>query len=214
MALTQHHTTLTDMKTLSTLKAFLSHQGIKLAFLFAIALFLSAVNPAKADEISGKHDQLENLFGALAETQNLDDAERLTVQIWQIWITNNGDETSVDMMYRGINFMDTGNLSIAEAVFSKIIDRDPGYTEAWNKRATVRYLLNNLRGSEADIYEVLVREPRHFGAMSGLGLIKMQQGKLKEALVIYKDILKIHPNSPDATQMVPRLKSILKGDPA
>ena len=117
------------------------------------------------------------------------------------------------MMRRGISFMDSGNFSIAEEVFTRIIKRDPSYTEAWNKRATVRYIMNDIRGSESDIYETLMREPRHFGAMAGLGMIRVQQGLLSDALTIYQDILKINPQSPDAVKMVPELETILRGDP-
>jgi len=170
-------------------------------------------NPLKADPIAGTDDQLGFLFDHLSTVKTEDEAQTITLQIWQIWITNNDDKTNLSMMRRGISFMDSGNLSIAEEVFSRIIMRDPSFTEAWNKRATVRYLMNDIRGSEQDIYETLTREPRHFGALAGLGLIKIQQGFLKDALVIYQDILKINPQSPDANKMVPELKSILKGDP-
>ena len=178
-----------------------------------LTLMMLVANPLKADPIAGTDDQLGLLFDHLSTVKTKDEAQTITLQIWQIWITNNDDKTNLSMMRRGISFMDSGNLSIAEEVFSRIIMRDPSFTEAWNKRATVRYLMNDIRGSEQDIYETLTREPRHFGALAGLGLIKIQQGFLKDALVIYQDILKINPQSPDANKMVPELKSILKGDP-
>lgn len=184
-----------------------------LAFILCIGAGSMMPSPLSADENPATEKTLETLFRALSETDNFQASEVLTLQIWETWINNNDDKVNIQMMYRGINFMDTGNLAIAEEVFSRIISRDADYTEAWNKRATVRYLLNNIQGSEQDIIEVLTREPRHFGAMSGLGLIKIQQGKLQDALVIYKDILKIHPTSPDAVRMVPQLEGVLKGDP-
>ncbi len=184
------------------------------AILFmAVMLVFQHAPTATAEPIAGTGDQLAPLFDTLGTTSSTDDAELAIRQIWQIWVTNNDDATNIRMMRRGISFMDSGNLAIAEEVFSQIINRDKTYTEAWNKRATVRYLRNNLNGAERDIYEVLMREPRHFGAMAGLGLIKMQEGRLKEALVIYKDILVINPFSPDAIRMVPELEAVLKGDP-
>ena len=197
------------MQTVSTLKTTFFK-----TLTISLALVMIVLAPAtKAGPIAGTDDQLETLFEHLQQTENLQDAEVITLQILQIWITNNDDAVNLKMMRRGINFMDSGNLAIAEEVFSRIIRRDPTYTEAWNKRATVRYLMNDIRGSERDIYETLTREPRHFGAMAGLGLIKIQQGFLNDALVIYKDILRINPQSPDAVKMVPELEKILKGDP-
>lgn len=210
------HITLMDMGMLATFKSLLLKplMTVLAVVMLGFGLLTPALAESGAESTAEGDSQLEALFDALSQTKNADDAQIVTLQIWERWITDNGDATNISMMRRGIQFMDSGNLSIAEEVFSRIINRDNSYTEAWNKRATVRYLLNNLEGSEQDIYEVLIREPRHFGAMSGLGLIKMQQGKLGDALTIYKDILKIHPNSPDAVRMVPKLEGILKGSPA
>ena len=210
------HITLMDMGMLATFKSLLLKplMTVLAVVMLGFGLLTPALAESGAESTAEGDSQLEALFDALSQTKNADDAQIVTLQIWERWITDNGDATNISMMRRGIQFMDSGNLSIAEEVFSRIINRDNSYTEAWNKRATVRYLLNNLEGSEQDIYEVLIREPRHFGAMSGLCLIKMQQGKLGDALTIYKDILKIHPNSPDAVRMVPKLEGILKGSPA
>jgi tetratricopeptide (TPR) repeat protein len=86
--------------------------------------------------------------------------------------------------------------------------------EAWNKRATVRYMRSNLAGSEEDIAEVLAREPRHFGALSGLAMIRLQRGQIMEALQIYRHILTINPFSPDALRLIPEIELQLRGDPA
>ena len=179
----------------------------------SMAIFALLTQPLKSAPLSGTESQLEMLFENLSTIESFDESQMIVNQIWQIWITNNDDATNLKMMRRGISFMDSGNFAIAEEVFTRIIKRDPSFTEAWNKRATVRYIMNDIRGSESDIYETLMREPRHFGAMAGLGLIRVQQGLLSNALTIYQDILKINPQSPDAVKMVPELETILRGDP-
>ena len=196
------------MKCVSTIKTRLIN-----ALTLSLAIFALFTQPLKSAPLSGTESQLETLFKNLSTIESFDESQMIVNQIWQIWITNNDDATNLKMMRRGISFMDSGNFSIAEEVFTRIIKRDPSFTEAWNKRATVRYIMNDIRGSESDIYETLMREPRHFGAMAGLGLIRVQQGLLSDALTIYQDILKINPQSPDAVKMVPELETILRGDP-
>ena len=196
------------MQRVSTIKTRLIS-----ALTLSLAIFALFTQPLKSAPLSGTESQLETLFENLSTIESFDESQMIVNQIWQIWITNNDDATNLKMMRRGISFMDSGNFSIAEEVFTRIIKRDPSFTEAWNKRATVRYIMNDIRGSESDIYETLMREPRHFGAMAGLGLIRVQQGLLSDALTIYQDILKINPQSPDAVKMVPELETILRGDP-
>lgn len=196
------------MQCVSTIKTRLIS-----ALTLSMAIFALFTQPLKSAPLSGTESQLETLFENLSTIESFDESQMIVNQIWQIWITNNDDATNLKMMRRGISFMDSGNFSIAEEVFTRIIKRDPSFTEAWNKRATVRYIMNDIRGSESDIYETLMREPRHFGAMAGLGLIRVQQGLLSDALTIYQDILKINPQSPDAVKMVPELETILRGDP-
>jgi tetratricopeptide (TPR) repeat protein len=187
--------------------------GLALMFCLAAACLTLLAAPGRAEPVVGAELVLEELFDELREASSYHDAQIITIRIWEVWINNNDSDINLRMMQRGINFMNSGNLTSAEEIFSGIISRDPSFTEAWNKRATVRFMMNDFPGSERDINEVLAREPRHFGAMSGLGLIRMGQGYLEDALVIYKDILVINPNSPEAATLVEELESILRGDP-
>ena len=157
--------------------------------------------------------ELSSLFISLADAEDETDAQIIITKIWQLWSSDTTDAKNLELMRRGIAFMETNNYSIAEKVFSRIIERDPTYMEAWNKRATVRYILSDLQGSADDIAEVLKREPRHFGALAGLGMIKIQAGEYADALSIYKDIQIIHPLNPDANRLVPELTLMLMGDP-
>ena len=115
------------------------------------------------------------------------------------------------MMRLGMQMMQTNQLTEAGQIFSRLIDLEPDFAEAWNKRATVRYLVGDHDGSKADIVEVLEREPRHFGALSGLAMIHMQNGNLKGALNAYEAALKVNPFMMNAQQMIDALKQKLQG---
>ncbi|MCE2518051.1 MAG: tetratricopeptide repeat protein [Alphaproteobacteria bacterium] len=180
-------------------------------------VFAPAFAPARAyadgddGHVSLFKGELASLFSSHAKSGRPEDADVNTSKIWKLW-TN--DARNIELMRRGMTYMEIGNLSIAEEVFTRILEREPTFMEAWNKRATVRYMMSDLKGSEDDIKEVLKREPRHFGALSGLGMIKLQNGQLDDALDIYTDILVIHPFSPDAVRLIPELQNKLRGDPA
>lgn len=186
---------------------FLTMSGV---FTPTIALSDEAISGNR----SSNQGELSSLFSSLADVKSRDDAEDIISKIWTLWSDDTTDDQDRELMYRGMHFMQTGNLSLAETIFSRILERDPDYMEAWNKRATVRYMQSNLDGSEADIMEVLNREPRHFGALAGLGMIKLQRGDYQDALMIYEDILIINPHSPDALRLIPELQILLRGDPA
>ena len=102
--------------------------------------------------------------------------------------------------------MDNGNLTKAEKELTELIQKNPDFVEAWNKRATVRFFNGDLAGSETDVFEVLSREPRHFGAISGLAMINVHVGALEEAVKAYEMLLDIHPHAGDAKRYLPHLK--------
>ena len=175
-------------------------------------VYLASATLAKADSVSSQNDQeLQQLFRQLENAADPNAADLVTSQIWNRWMSTSGDESVNEMMEHGTYFMQIGHLPLAEDIFTKIIDDHPDYAEAWNKRATVRFMRQNWRGSEADIAEVLSLEPKHFGALSGLGMIKLYQGDLPTALSIYEQVLTIHPYSPDAVKLIPEIKKALKG---
>ena len=109
-------------------------------------------------------------------------------------------------MQRGIDAISAGDLQRAEAAFSQLVNIAPDWAEAWNKRVTVRYYLGDLEGSANDIAETRAREPRHFGALSGLGMIQVRQEKFIEALQTYERLQQIHPQAQDAQQLIPNLR--------
>jgi len=191
----------------------------KLAILLiTVVMILGGVMPAGADNHNSNESryqaELDQLFSTLSESKTLEEANAIITNIWQIWRTDTEDSVNIQMMRRGIGFMEQGDYINAEAMFTRIINRDSGFMEAWNKRATIRFMRGDLEGSVDDINEVLKREPRHFGALSGLGMINIQRGDLQSALQNYQDILAINPLSPDANSLILEIKLKLRGDPA
>ena len=191
----------------------------KLAILLiTVVMILGGVMPAGAEnhsEAGSRYQaELDQLFSTLSESKTLEEANATVTNIWQIWRTDTEDSVNIQMMRRGIGFMEQGDYINVEAMYTRIINRDNGFMEAWNKRATIRFMRGDLQGSVDDINEVLKREPRHFGALSGLGMINIQRGDLQSALQNYQDILAINPLSPDANSLILEIKLKLRGDPA
>jgi tetratricopeptide (TPR) repeat protein len=180
--------------------------------LIMVAISLSLNTAAMAASRYG--EELDGLFAQLAKAPSLESADQTIAKIWQLWTTDTTDSNNIRLMRRGIAYMESGQWREAESIFSQIIDRDDGFSEAWNKRATVRFMLNDMNGSVQDIAQTLKLEPRHFGALSGLGMIHTLDGNFESALSIYEQILTIHPLNPEASRLIEELKLKLRGDPA
>ena len=149
--------------------------------------------------------QLPSLFQALKQADSPREAEPIEMRIWSIWMTS-ADKTVNDLLESGGQAMAAGRLDEAVAAYSRIIERAPGFAEGWNKRATARYLQRNFAASMLDIRQTLVLEPKHFGAISGMGLIFMESGDLRGALGAFEHVLSIHPSAPAAR----RYRDVLK----
>jgi len=187
-----------------------STQGITALIMVSISLSLNTAAMAA----SRYGEELDGLFAQLAKAPSLESADQTIAKIWQLWTTDTTDSNNIRLMRRGIAYMESGQWREAESIFSQIIDRDDGFSEAWNKRATVRFMLNDMNGSVQDIAQTLKLEPRHFGALSGLGMIHTLDGNFESALSIYEQILTIHPLNPEASRLIEELKLKLRGDPA
>ena len=140
--------------------------------------------------------------GAMADTPRLDallrDDDSLVRDyaeqgLWALW-SRSGNAAIDALMARGVQEMDAQDYKAAIATFSDIVRRKPELAEGWNKRATVYYLAGEDRKSIADCAEVLKRNPRHFGALSGLGLIYARQERYDEALAWFRKALDVNPN--------------------
>jgi len=103
------------------------------------------------------------------------------------------------------------NFEVALALLDKLVELQPDWAEAWNKRATVRYLVDDYEGSMADIAHVLKLEPRHFGALSGMGMILERRGFREDALRAYRRALAIAPHLDSLRNSVDRLTKSVEG---
>ena len=173
---------------------------------------LLAVQVTLSDGRSSINDEeLGLLFNQLLEIQSSSEADEITLKIWEIWTNDAETEFGQSTMLEGVSLMNRNSLVAAEKLFSELILSSPDYIEAWNKRATVRYMMGQLENSLNDVYVVLSKEPKHFGAMSGLGLIMIQREDFEGALSAYKKLIAIHPFSKDALSLVPILEQRVLG---
>jgi len=113
--------------------------------------------------------------------------------IWTLW-SRSGDVDTDALLAEGVEQMTARRLPESIATFTRIVEQRPDFAEGWNKRATARFLAGDLDGSAADCDEVLHRNPWHFGALSGYGLIHMKQGRLNAALDAFERALALNPN--------------------
>ena len=150
--------------------------------------------------------ETQKLLDELAEASSGEMAKIIIVNIQQAWINSHEDSSEKRLMSQALSAMDDGNLVKAERELTKLIKKNPDFVEAWNKRATVRFFNGDFSGSETDVFEVLSREPRHFGAISGLAMINVHMGALREAVKAYEMLLNIHPYAEDAKKFLPKLK--------
>jgi len=174
----------------------------------AILLLALAAGPAVADQ---SDPGLAGLFDDLQRTGNTAEANRLTAEIWQRWITHDSDQRANSLMQDGMELMNRGRLDQAEQVFSSLVGERPDFAEAWNKRATIRFLRGDDSGSRRDIARVIDLEPRHFGALSGLGMIHMRAGELQAALQAFEAALRVNPHLDQAVDITARLRQRLRG---
>ena len=182
--------------------------GSKIIMFLATAMLLLAYAPANADQTDPK---LDTLFAALQTSLSNANAASLEREIWAIWTRYPDDQAINYQMDRAIKMINAGQLDDAEALFSAIISHKPAFAEAWNKRATVRFFRGDDAGSANDILQVIKLEPRHFGALSGLGMIKVREGDLQGALQAYRAAQRINPFLPNIEVIIDKLGQRLNG---
>ena len=168
---------------------------------------LLGIAPALADQSDGR---LDSLFERLQETQDPTDAAALQQRIWQIWIEAE-DATSSQLMRRGMTAMADGDHATALDAFDDLVERAPEFAEAWNKRATVYYLMGRLDESVNDIQQALELEPRHFGALSGLALIYDAVENPGAAIRSLEAALEINPHLEGSRERIDQLREKVKG---
>ncbi len=164
-----------------------------------------ALGPVHADQ---RDSRLDTLFGQLHQTVSLTEANDIVEQIWVVWIENE-DQSIHETMLRGVDAMAGSDFGTALALFDDVVGKKPDFAEAWNKRATVYYLMGRLDDSMADVETTLDLEPRHFGALSGKGLILMAKGEFLSAIEAFEHALETNPHMPSIRLRIEMLKEIL-----
>jgi len=159
----------------------------------------------------GQNDpRLPSLFDALSQARNAEEAAPIEGKIWALW-TSSGEAEIDRLMVHGVSALSVQAFPQALAAFSQIIKSKPDFAEGWNKRATVHYMMGDYQSSTQDIEQVLALEPRHFGALSGLGLIALAIGDPEQALEAFETALMIHPHMAGADTHIRELRDKLKG---
>ena len=179
---------------------------MKLIKYLLLALILSSLNNLNANE---RDNQLNRLFNEL-KINNLALVYGTEQKIWEIWSTHPTDENLTLELLKGSNLMQGDTISESIKIFSKLIELDPNWAEAWNKRATALYLIGDYEGSQKDIDKVLELEDRHFGALACQGLVNIKLENYEKAIESYKRAQEIYPAMQQPKIMIEQIEQLIK----
>jgi Flp pilus assembly protein TadD len=161
----------------------------------------------------GSNSMLDTLFAKLQTATDPMAVQSLESAIWEQWVMV-PDQAQRELMMRGILEMQQHQLKAAVETFSRLIEKAPDLSEAWNKRATAYWLLGNFPASLQDICETVKREPRHFGAYSGLGMIRAEMGEYPRAAAAFELARKYNPHIIGIDEEIDRLKAMGGDEPS
>ncbi|WP_441515919.1 hypothetical protein [Bradyrhizobium sp. 2TAF24] len=167
--------------------------------------------PKELPRVGGdKTRNLDFLFGALKVAPDEASARHVEARIWAIWSSTPSD-TAALLMARASAAIETKQLDVALKLLDAVVKLRPEYIEGWNRRATVYYLKNDYVHALLDIRQVLAREPRHFGALAGLGMIMQEYGDDKHALAAFRQALALNPRLEKVPDLVKGLAEKVEG---
>ena len=155
----------------------------------------------------GTPADLPALFTALRDRDDLVRALSES-SIWQVW-SRSGDSTVDGLFAAGVEQMNHGRAQAAIATFTEIITLKPDFAEGWNKRATIYFFIGEYDKSLRDCDEVIKRNPRHWGALSGYGQIYLHLDKPEQALAYFQRALDVNPNLQQVEQVIEQIKQAL-----
>jgi len=190
-------------------KEFYPKNHLNMRVIFKILIISISLLFASKIALADQNDpRLNNLFKKLNETENQDEIRDLISDIWNIWYEVD-DPKVIEYFEKGIQAMNLRNYPLAIRFFNNLIEEDPNFAEGWNKRATVHFMMGNFDQSMQDIIKTLELEPRHFGALDGMGLIFIHQGQFQQALDVYDKMLEIFPFSVKTMDKKERIQSFI-----
>ena len=178
---------------------------MKRFFLILLIYFLSQLS-SLSDE---RDNKLNQLFIELKVNQS-NDAFIVEQEIWKLWSTHPTDMKLTARLEEGAQFVRTQQLSKAIEIFTEVIKLDQNWAEAWNKRATVFYMMGKFKQSQEDIDKVLALEARHFGALAGQGLVNIQLKNYEKAILSYQQVKEIYPSMQSPEIMIRRIEELMK----
>jgi tetratricopeptide (TPR) repeat protein len=153
---------------------------------------------------------LDFLFEALKAAPDADSAKLVEGRIWALWLAS-GSDTADLLMSRVKKATDAKDTKLAIRLLDAVIELRPDYIEAWNRRATIHFSNKDYGKSLADIRQVLAREPRHFGALTGLGVIMQEFNEDKFALEAFRKALAVNPHLSKVPDFVKSLTEKVEG---
>ncbi len=165
--------------------------------------------PSESEEPLSREARLDLLFEALSAGDETE-AARAEMEIRRLW-SRSGSDTMDLLLQRGREALEKEELTKAIHHFSALTDHAPDFAEGWNMRATAFFLRGDLGQSLADIERTLSLEPRHFGALSGLGVILEQLGREKEAMMAFREAKRVHPHLANVNEAMDRLAPRVDG---
>ena len=175
-------------------------------FIFLFSFIILNFSQLTANE---RNIELNNLFEKLKDNNPIL-TFKVEQKIWKIWSTHPKDKNLTQLLSDGSDLVNNNKLNDAVKVFSKVIKLDPDWAEAWNKRATVLYLLGEFQKSQNDIDKVLKLEKRHFGALAGQGLVNIQLKNYEKAIMSYEKAQKIYPSMKSPKIMIKEIQKLIK----
>ncbi len=160
-----------------------------------------------AAQSQDQQEKLDILFGNLRNTNSRAVIIQTEAQIWQIWMQSGTSADNLDLNDASIA-MNTGNFRYAESKLTTLIASTPTFPEAFNKRATLYFMMERYEESLADIKKTLELEPRHFGALSGRGMVFQRINKPRDALKAFREAIAVNPHLSDAKQAIKALEQL------
>lgn len=178
--------------------------------IFLLVAFM-ALSLAGAPAWAGQGDaRLDALFQDLLGTGDQVAADAVQDRIWDIWLENPREDLLI-LMRDGVQSMNEDRYEEALADFDRVVAADPAYAEGWNKRANAEYLLGNYDAAVRDIRRVLSLEPRHFGALAGLGLVYLAIDEPAGALKAFNAALAINPHLDGVRDQAMKIRQRMAG---